>query len=425
MIEPQWDYAEPFSGNTAIVKCSYKDKDHFSCGLINRDGEEVVPVRYDMIEDKGTVYSVVSVNNHQDGGLSFRYGWYDKASGYFSAPVYPLIDYDPTDTDLIRVEYGTYSSADGSRSVMGAYCHRSNGKSAIPFYFEGEVQESRPFAEGYAFWIMKMGDHMYDPFLLDSSGKRVSFPESIWPAGNASGGVLKIHDRSGKIGLAKPDGTVVLSPVYEWCGEISEGRVFFVQNGKLGVMDSGGNTIVPAAYEPTLLLGCVDYRALQYRNGFATMRSTDGENHSSCALLDREGRIVCSLPVTADESVTFELQDEIAENGLFWVHKIAFLPDGQRVDSSSLYRLTAEGSEALTGFIFENSPAFSEGLSAVYQDALWGYIDEQAGWVIPPQYDIASNFRDGLALVVKDEQMMYIDHEGAVVWAEQEAARVK
>ena len=49
---------------------------------------------------------------------------------------------------------------------------------------------------------------------------------------------------------------------------------------------------------------------------------------------------------------------------------------------------------------------------------LWGYIDETAQWVILPQYDNASSFRDGLALVEKDGKLMYIDHSGAVVWEE-------
>ena len=52
------------------------------------------------------------------------------------------------------------------------------------------------------------------------------------------------------------------------------------------------------------------------------------------------------------------------------------------------------------------------------QNGLWGYIDEQAQWVIPAQYDSADNFRDGLALVEKDGKLMYIDRSGAVVWEE-------
>ena len=61
---------------------------------------------------------------------------------------------------------------------------------------------------------------------------------------------------------------------------------------------------------------------------------------------------------------------------------------------------------------------FIECLHPVMQRGLWGYIDENAQWVIPPQYDSAASFSDGLALVEKDGKLMYIDHSGAVVWEE-------
>ena len=64
------------------------------------------------------------------------------------------------------------------------------------------------------------------------------------------------------------------------------------------------------------------------------------------------------------------------------------------------------------------SREFCEGLHPVKQNGLWGYIDEQAQWVIPAQYDKAASFSDGLAPVEKDGRLMYIDHSGAVVWQE-------
>ena len=47
-----------------------------------------------------------------------------------------------------------------------------------------------------------------------------------------------------------------------------------------------------------------------------------------------------------------------------------------------------------------------------------GYINDRGLWVISPQYDDASPFRDSLALVEKDGKLMYIDHSGEVVWKE-------
>ena len=67
---------------------------------------------------------------------------------------------------------------------------------------------------------------------------------------------------------------------------------------------------------------------------------------------------------------------------------------------------------------FADSQDFAEGLQQVKQNGLWGYINRFAQWVIEPRYDNASSFRDGLALVEKDGKLLYIDHEGNVVWQE-------
>ena len=63
---------------------------------------------------------------------------------------------------------------------------------------------------------------------------------------------------------------------------------------------------------------------------------------------------------------------------------------------------------------------FSEGLLPIIDadTGKTGYINDRGLWVISPQYDDASPFRDGLALVEKDGKLMYIDHSGAVVWKE-------
>ena len=49
-----------------------------------------------------------------------------------------------------------------------------------------------------------------------------------------------------------------------------------------------------------------------------------------------------------------------------------------------------------------------------------GFIGENGDWDYPlvPAYDRAEPFHNGLALVEKDGKLLYIDHEGNVVWQE-------
>ena len=71
------------------------------------------------------------------------------------------------------------------------------------------------------------------------------------------------------------------------------------------------------------------------------------------------------------------------------------------------------------GCLDEVGSPFNEDLAAVEFEGLWGYIDCDGEWAIPQQYDAAASFHDGLAQVMKDGKMMYIDRHGAVVWEEE------
>lgn len=51
---------------------------------------------------------------------------------------------------------------------------------------------------------------------------------------------------------------------------------------------------------------------------------------------------------------------------------------------------------------------FSEGLLAVRQDELWGYVDQSGKWVIQPQFTEAAQFYEGLAIVRNSESIVSI-----------------
>lgn len=51
---------------------------------------------------------------------------------------------------------------------------------------------------------------------------------------------------------------------------------------------------------------------------------------------------------------------------------------------------------------------FSEGLLAVRQDDLWGYIDTKGKWIIPPQFTEAGQFNEGLAIVSNSEDSVSV-----------------
>lgn len=56
--------------------------------------------------------------------------------------------------------------------------------------------------------------------------------------------------------------------------------------------------------------------------------------------------------------------------------------------------------------------SFSENLAGVKKWERWGFIDIEGNEIIPFQYTFVGHFRNGVAEVVKDKEMFYINHRG-------------
>ena len=226
--------------------------------------------------------------------------------------------------------------------------------------------------------------------------------------------------------LVRLDGTALYGPdpnlwkIYE---PDADGMLCIASNddeSHLGHMDLSGNVIVEPRYEMDWGGGPTYY---SFRNGYAVIDDLgdDWPNTERWVILDTAGNEVFTQPAEVGDGSGFRVcGDVVLENGLFWC---------EVASGYSLIRLTDHGAESVSDTAFEASLGcgyyeygegieFFEGLHPVKQNGLWGYIDEQAQWVIPPQYDSADNFRDSLALVEKDGKLMYIDHSGAVAWEE-------
>jgi hypothetical protein len=73
---------------------------------------------------------------------------------------------------------------------------------------------------------------------------------------------------------------------------------------------------------------------------------------------------------------------------------------------------TGQQAEAPTS----STPAASESLTAVKSaDGKWGYKDESGTYHIPPQFDAAMKFSEGLAAVAVHKKVGYIDTTGKIV----------
>jgi hypothetical protein len=76
--------------------------------------------------------------------------------------------------------------------------------------------------------------------------------------------------------------------------------------------------------------------------------------------------------------------------------------------------LDASGQEVIPPR-YETALAFSEGLAAVRIDGRFGYIDRDGRLAIEPRFDFAGAFHQGLAEIALDGHAGVIDRSGAVV----------
>ena len=241
------------------------------------------------------------------------------------------------------------------------------------------------------------------------------------------------------LGVVKLDGTVIIEADddYQYI-ELPgpDGMICYEKHVKgqtsslCGHYDLNGNLIVPPTYD--LQREYPSSYAFHY--GYAVFE--DEAAGLRYVIIDPQGHEIFQRTGKTEDGLCFELEGYVLDNGLLWYVIWEHHPDQWGIDTqrNKRYGLIRVGdgqavyiTEAifedhhggiLSHEIYENQIDFSEGLHPVKQNGLWGYIDENAQWIIPPQYDKAESFSDGLALVEKDGKLMYIDHNGAVVWEE-------
>lgn len=72
---------------------------------------------------------------------------------------------------------------------------------------------------------------------------------------------------------------------------------------------------------------------------------------------------------------------------------------------------------------FEFVGHFQEGFASIKQNSKWGFINRKGEIIIPPKYNQFEylerpKFRDGLARLLKEEKLIYVNTTGEIIWEE-------
>ncbi len=156
-------------------------------------------------------------------------------------------------------------------------------------------------------------------------------------------------------------------------------------------------------------------------------------NAENGAFIDATGAVV--IPPNSSRATGFNAGERLAIiRG--WDGKFGFMDRSGRVVIEAKYQYTAGFREGLAavrengmfGFINEAGEmvippqfksaffsVFVDGMAAIGTQSLWGYIDRSGKFVIPPRFERASDFREGLAAVRLEGKWGFIDRSGTLV----------
>ncbi len=395
VIEPQFRHGAAFGTNDyALVESG-------GWGFIDRKGNWVVEP-HDSVGDlhflgdtfTGWLEILEDFEKRPDGtNGQGSMGFFDVRSGYFSGMrddwyIYPRY----TESDLIPV---SIYDKENDRDLLG-YVNRRNGELAVPYRYDPGT-DPELFHDGVA--------HVYDydetdvdmegepiGHFIDEQGNTVPLEEGfqIRYGTYASCGRILVQDTAtGLYGYVDTRGKLVIPAVYPSADHFQADRAWVQFNEtESGLIDPDGNEI--------MRFGDMIYLH-EFECGYAPFYS---DRMDAWVALD--GRIIDKVSVNAVP---------VQENR-FWEYAgeyYRYLTDEEGNILSPKYILE----------IINKAYFFDDGLACVQdENGLWGYVNEDGQEVIPCQWESAGTFDDGLAEVVKDGKMAYIDREGKIVWQE-------
>lgn len=216
--------------------------------------------------------------------------------------------------------------------------------------------------------------------------------------------------QSRQFGCVDPDGAVVIPPKYDLADDFSEGLAIVgiglgprerlgrpaAKPARYGVVDRDGHLVLPLQFDS--ISG--------FSDGLARVTTFSTATFS---YIDRSGKVVLSLDSGIHDPHRFIKHASTFSDGraLLWYDGSApTKPSGEFIDK----RGARVGPQA-----FEDAWPFSEGLAAVVINGKLGYINKDAGLVLPPKFDSGTSFHEGLALVSADKVFQLIDRSGKTV----------
>lgn len=396
-------------------------------GVVDEEGKTIVPFSYDAIQflkegsgfkdnaykcKQGALYGVVNskgttllaplysnISLQKDMlclSENGKYG-YAKLNGTESADIVIACLYK---------KLGSYTTTEPIRATLGDKqgLVDANGKAVLPFNFSYISQFSAGDSPNTRkAWVRT--DSLYGIYTLAGTPLQpcdISAAFSLHASGTLTAMSFKTPPetasryvyimRGGKTGIVSGTDFHTLVPTeFDYLSPLVDGRMFFRQNGKWGILNEADNMVQKPVYDKVVVSGALLTESTVPKDIFRAPAyvSTAGK----WGMLTRDGKDLIA--------VRYDSLSVFSDSMLL-------------VKSGNLYGyVNAEGKEVIP-CTYSRADDFSEGLAAVWNEkGKTLFIDRQGEVVIKPHtFDYVWKFEDGTCRVSHKDKQWEIDREG-------------
>ncbi|MES2467112.1 MAG: WG repeat-containing protein [Verrucomicrobiota bacterium] len=305
------------------------------------------------------------------------------------------------------------------------YINAAGGIAIAPRFLRSGSEEGRHFSEGLQ--AVQVGDKSG---YIDTSGKLVIEPRFSGASSFAEGlAAVRFTEAPFKWGYIDRTGRIVIPQQFDDANVFSDGLALVIVDGKAGYINKSGTFIVvpqSRSYSP---------QHSTFSEGLACI-----ELNGRWGFIDKQGKI--AIKAQSGEPSSFHDGLAVVKMGTESSPRWGFINQTGAPAIEPRFSLAWQFSEGLARVREDKRPMafidqtgkivftvaegrrageFSEGLvnvrvGAGHLQEKWGYVDRRGKWTVEPRFQAAEPFYQGLARVVTDHKIAYINQKGHFVW---------
>lgn len=198
-------------------------------------------------------------------------------------------------------------------------------------------------------------------------------------------------------GYINREGKIIVEPEFLHGGDysfgiFSEGLAPVSRDGFAGYINRKGEKVIRFIGAPTLW---------EFSEGLARVKCFD-----KCGYINKQGKFVIKAQYSEANSFHEGLARVAIDEDVFYINK----------SGKIIFELPLGYKSCFDCFTSDNEGNFSNGLLCVSKEGKYGYLNKKGEVVIGLQFDDARDFHEGLARVVLNNVINYIDVSGKTVF---------